>query len=178
MNVDYGELQGTMVWDNDQGFIDTEKFSPSALAFGVGYGRALSENFSVGGHVKKAYQYLGNNVVPVSDSSNVVENNVANAMAVDFGTIYITDWHGFTFGMSVRNFSEEAEYGYDSFQLPLTFRIGGSIDVLSFFPSLAENQSLRMALEALHPRSSSRTCKLGIGIFVFGNGSLETWLFI
>ena len=32
LNVDYGELQGTMVWDNDQGFIDTEKFSPSALA--------------------------------------------------------------------------------------------------------------------------------------------------
>ena len=26
LNVDYGELQGTMVWDNDQGFIDTEKF--------------------------------------------------------------------------------------------------------------------------------------------------------
>ena len=48
--------------------------------------------------------------MPVSDSSNVVENNVANAMAVDFGTIYITDWHGFTFGMSVINFSEEVEY--------------------------------------------------------------------
>ena len=110
-------------------FIDTDTFSPSALAFGVGYGRALSENFSCGWASEKAYQYLGNNVVPVSDSSNVVENNVANAMAVDFGTIYITDWHGFTFGMSVRNFSEEAEYGYDSFQLPLTL---GSVDPLTF----------------------------------------------
>ena len=90
LNVDYGELQGTMVWDNDQGFIDTDTFSPSALAFGIGYGRALSENFSVGGHLKKAYQYLGNNVVPVSDSSNVVENNVTNAMAVDFGTYHIS----------------------------------------------------------------------------------------
>ena len=135
LNVDYGQLQGTMVWDNDQGFIDTEKFSPSALAFGIGYGRALSENFSVGAHVKKAYQYLGNNVVPVTDSSNVVEDNVANAAAFDFGTIYITDWHGFTFGMSVRNFSEEVEYAYDSFQLPLTFRVGGFIDALSFFPA-------------------------------------------
>ena len=173
LNVDYGELQGTMVWDNDQGFIDTEKFSPSALAFGVGYGRALSENFSVGGHVKKAYQYLGNNVVPVSDSSNVVENNVANAMAVDFGTIYITDWHGFTFGMSVRNFSEEAEYGYDSFQLPLTFRIGGSIDVLSFLPSLAERQSLRLALEALHPRSYPERVNLGLEYSFLGMGHLR-----
>ena len=162
-----------MVWDNDQGFIDTDTFSPSALAFGVGYGRALSENFSVGGHLKKAYQYLGNNVVPVSDSSNVVENNVANAMAVDFGTIYITDWHGFTFGMSVRNFSEEAEYGYDSFQLPLTFRIGGSIDVLSFVPSLAEKQSLRMALEALHPRSYPERVNLGLEYSFMNIGHLR-----
>ena len=162
-----------MVWDNEQGFIDTEKFSPSALAFGVGYGRALSENFSVGGHLKKAYQYLGNNVVPISDSSNVVENNVANAIAVDFGTIYITDWHGFTFGMSVRNFSEEAEYGYDSFQLPLTFRIGGSIDVLSFIPSFSEKQSLRMALEALHPRSHPERLNLGLEYSFMGMGHLR-----
>ena len=173
LNVDYGELQGTMVWDNDQGFIDTEKFSPSALALGVGYGRALSENFSVGGHLKKAYQYLGNNVVPISDSSNVVENNVANAIAVDFGTIYITDWHGFTFGMSVRNFSEEAEYGYDSFQLPLTFRIGGSIDVFSFFPSFSEKQSLRMAMEALHPRSHPERLNLGLEYSFMGMGHLR-----
>ncbi|MFL3007036.1 MAG: PorV/PorQ family protein [Candidatus Neomarinimicrobiota bacterium] len=173
LNVDYGELQGTMVWDNDQGFIDTEKFSPSALAFGIGYGRALSENFSVGAHVKKAYQYLGNNVVPVTDSSNVVEDNVANAAAFDFGTIYITDWHGFTFGMSVRNFSEEVEYAYDSFQLPLTFRVGGSIDALSFFPSLSDKQSLKMAIEALHPRSHPERVNLGLEYSFMGIGQLR-----
>ena len=173
LNVDYGQLQGTMVWDNDQGFIDTEKFSPSALAFGIGYGRALSENFSVGAHVKKAYQYLGNNVVPVTDSSNVVEDNVANAAAFDFGTIYITDWHGFTFGMSVRNFSEEVEYAYDSFQLPLTFRVGGSIDALSFFPSLSDKQSLKMAIEALHPRSHPERVNLGLEYSFMGIGQLR-----
>ena len=173
LNVDYGELQGTMVWDNDQGFIDTEKFSPSALSFGIGYGRALSENFSVGAHVKKAYQYLGNNVVPVTDSSNVVEDNIANAAAFDFGTIYITDWHGFTFGMSVRNFSEEVEYAYDSFQLPLTFRVGGSIDALSFFPSLSDKQSLKMAVEALHPRSHPERVNLGLEYSFMGIGQLR-----
>ena len=162
LNVDYGELQGTMVWDNDQGFIDTEKFSPSALAFGIGYGRALSGNFSVGGHLKKAYQYLGNNVVPVTDSSNVVKNNISNATAVDFGTIYITDWHDFTFGMSVRNFSDETKFAYDGFQLPLTFRIGGSIDILSFVPIFAEKQTLLMAIEALHPRSHPERLNLGL----------------
>ena len=173
LNVDYGELQGTMVWDNDQGFINTEKFSPSALAFGIGYGRALSENFSVGTHLKKAYQYLGNNVVPVTDSSNVVDDNVADAVAFDFGTIYITDWHDFTFGMSVRNFSEEVEYAYDSFQLPLTFRVGGSIEVLSFLPSLSDKQSLKMAVEALHPRSHPERVNLGLEYSFMDMGHLR-----
>ena len=173
LNVDYGELQGTMVWDNDQGFINTEKFSPSALAFGIGYGRALSENFSVGTHLKKAYQYLGNNVVPLTDSSNVVDDNAADAVAFDFGTIYITDWHDFTFGMSVRNFSEEVEYAYDSFQLPLTFRVGGSIEVLSFLPSLSDKQSLKMAVEALHPRSHPERVNLGLEYSFMDMGHLR-----
>ena len=161
-NVDYGELQGTMVWDNEQGFIDTEVFKPAAMAMGAGYGRALSENFSVGGQVKKAYQYLGRSVVPTSDTSQVVQKNIASALAFDFGTIYQTGWHGFTFGMSVRNFSDETQYAYDGFQLPLTFRIGGSIDILSFVPSFAEKQSLLIAVEALHPRSYPERLNLGL----------------
>lgn len=160
-NVDYGELQGTMVWDNEQGFIDTEVFKPAAMAMGAGYGRALSENFSVGGQVKKAYQYLGRSVVPTSDTSQVVQKNIASALAFDFGTIYQTGWHGFTFGMSVRNFSEESQYAYDGFQLPLTFRIGGSIDILSFTPLIGGSHSLVMAVDALHPRSYPERINMG-----------------
>ena len=51
VNVDYGELQGTMVWDNEQGFIDTEIIKPSSLALGIGYAKALSDKFSVGGQI-------------------------------------------------------------------------------------------------------------------------------
>ena len=160
-NVDYGELQGTMVWDNERGFIDTEVFKPTAMAVGVGYGRALSENFSVGGQVKKAYQYLGRSVVPISDTSQVVQKNTADALAFDFGTIYRTDWHGFTFGMSVRNFSDESQYAYDGFQLPLTFRIGGSVDLLSFTPLDGSSHSVLMAVDALHPRSYPERVNMG-----------------
>jgi len=162
LNVDYGELQGTMVWDNSQGFIDTKIFKPSAFAMGLGYGRALSENFSVGGQLKKAFQYLGDNVVPVSDTSKVVESNVSNAVAFDFGTIYVTDWNDFTFGMSVRNFSDEAQYAYDGFQLPLTFRIGCSIDVFKLIPSSTKSHSLLFAIDALHPRSYEQRINAGL----------------
>ena len=167
LNVDYGELQGTMVWDNSQGFIDTKIFKPSAFAMGLGYGRALSENFSVGGQLKKAFQYLGDNVVPVSDTSKVVESNVSNAVAFDFGTIYVTDWNDFTFGMSVRNFSDEAQYAYDGFQLPLTFRIGCSIDIFKLIPSSPKSHSLLLAIDALHPRSYDTTYKCRSRIFIY-----------
>ena len=162
LNVDYGELQGTMVWDNEQGFIDTEIFKPTALSLGFGYGRALSENFSVGAHVKKAYQNLGYNVVPATDTSKIVQKNTADAIAFDFGTIYETDWHGFSFGMSVRNFSDETQFSYDGFQLPLTFRIGGSLELLGFTPLADKSQSLVLALEALHPRSYPERMNIGL----------------
>ena len=151
-----------MVWDNSQGFIDTKKFKPSAFAMGLGYGRSLSENFSIGGQLKKAFQYLGENVVPISDTSKVVENNVSNAVAFDFGTIYVTDWNDFTFGMSVRNFSDEAQYAYDGFQLPLTFRIGCSINIFKLTPSFSKSHSLLLAIDALHPRSYTQRMNIGL----------------
>ena len=161
LNVDYGQLQGTVVWDNELGYLDTEKFSPSALALGFGYGKSLSENFSIGMHIKKAYQQLGRSVVPSTDSSSTVINNTSNAIAFDFGTIYVTEWNDFTFGMSVRNFSEEPQYAFDSFQLPLTFRIGGSINAFGLFPTLHDNHSFIIAAEAQHPRSYSERINLG-----------------
>ena len=162
LNVDYGEIQGTMVWDNEMGYIDTERFDPSAMSLGFGYGRALSENFSVGIQMKRAYQYLGRSVVPISDSTNTLMKNTANALAFDFGTIYITDWHDFTFGMSVRNFSEEVQFAYDGFQLPLTFRIGGSMNLLSAFGISSEIQTLLIAVDALHPRSYPERLNVGL----------------
>ena len=162
LNVDYGELQGTVVWDNDKGYLDTEKFSPSAFAIGFGYGRSLSESFSIGIHIKKAYQQLGRNVIPDKDNSSTVTNNTSNATAFDFGTIYVTEWNDFTFGMSVRNFSEEPQYAFESFQLPLTFRIGGSINAFSFLPNIDNNHTLIISAEGVHPRSYSERFNFGI----------------
>ncbi|MBT3501693.1 MAG: PorV/PorQ family protein [Candidatus Marinimicrobia bacterium] len=173
LNVDYGELQGTMVWDNEQGFIDTEIFKPTALSLGFGYGRSLSENFSVGGHIKKAYQNLGYNVVPTTDTSKSVQKNTADAMAFDFGTIYQTDWHNFAFGMSVRNFSDETQFSYDGFQLPLTFRIGASLELIGFTPLAGKSQSLLLAVDALHPRSYPERMNIGLEYSFKGMANLR-----
>jgi hypothetical protein len=162
IHVDYGDIQGTMVWDNSQGFIDTEILNPSAMAFGVGYAKSLSDKFSVGGQVKTATQYLGKNVVPDSDTTQSVVKNIADAVAFDFGTIYETGWKSFSFGMSVRNFSQEIKFHTEGFQLPLTFTIGASIDLMEFLPSKPSVNKLILTVDALHPRSYSERMNIGM----------------
>lgn len=160
-NVDYGDIFGTVVWDNEQGYKDTEMIKPSAISAGVGYAKSLSDKFSIGLHVKQAYQYLGKSVIPVSDTSNAVVKNTANALAFDFGTIYFTGWNDFSFGMSIRNFSQEIKYQAEGFQLPLTFTMGASMNVLGIFQIDAQKQSLIVSIDALHPRSYSERVNVG-----------------
>jgi len=129
MSVDYGEMQGTMVWANPEGYIDTEIFSPQALAVGIGYANALTDRFAVGGQIKYAAQSLGKSVVP----GEGVKKNLASAIAFDFGTVYRTGFKSLAFGMCLRNFSQEIKFEQEGFQLPLTSKIGISMDVLDLF---------------------------------------------
>jgi len=149
MAVDYGEIQGTMVWGNAEGYIDTEIFRPKAIAVGIGYAKPLTDRFAVGGQIKQVAQSLGKSVIP----DEGVKKNVASAIAFDFGTIYRTGFKSLSFGMSVRNFSEEVKFENEGFQLPLTFKIGFSVDALDFFMDVHDNHSLLISMDAAHPRS-------------------------
>ncbi|MFB0515529.1 MAG: PorV/PorQ family protein, partial [Candidatus Neomarinimicrobiota bacterium] len=161
--VNYGEVEGTMVWQNDQGYIDTEVFTPNALAIGVGYARAISDRFSVGGHVKHVGQFLAENVIPIGleEDSLIVSKNIAFATAVDFGTIFKTGYRSVTVGMSVRNFSNEIKYEREGFQLPLTFRIGISANLFDLFQLPMRSQSLQLHIDASHPRAVSEQMNVG-----------------
>ncbi|MEE9168074.1 MAG: PorV/PorQ family protein [Candidatus Neomarinimicrobiota bacterium] len=176
LSVDYGDIQGTMVAENEQGYVETETFTPSALAVGIGYARALTDKFSVGAHLKSAHQSLGKSVIPVTDTTNTLIKNLARATAFDFGTIYFTGFKSLAFGMSVRNFSDEIKFESEGFQLPLTFRIGVSMDVLDLLPEKTF-QSLLVSLDAVHPRSYPEYVDLGMeytlaGMFAVRSGYL------
>lgn len=164
MWVDYGELQGTQVWNNSDGYIETGIFSPSAFALGLGYGKLLNDKFAVGGQVKIVAQSLGESMIPGEHTwaAGTVKKNVASTYAYDFGTVYRTGLKSLTFGMSVRNFSEEFEYEEESFQLPLTFKIGVSMDVFDFLGDKLENQSMLVCLDAAHPRSLAEYVGVGV----------------
>lgn len=158
--VDYGEVQGTMVWSNEQGYIDTDILNPSAFSAGLGYARALTDKFSIGGQVKYVGQQLGRSVVPDGDSLKV-KKNLTFTPAFDFGTIYKTGFKSLAFGMSVKNFSGEIEYEKESFELPLTFRIGIAMDVLDFIENIT-NHSFWVSIDATHPRSYPEQVNVGL----------------
>jgi hypothetical protein len=181
LSVDYGDFDFTRVAQNDQGFEDIVGVpQPAAYVVGLGYGKALSDRFSVGGQVKYAYQSLGKSVVPVyskvlvdsatirTDTALVERDYSLNVLAFDFGTIYKTGLKSLAFGMSITNFSRELKYERESFQLPLTFKIGISMDLIDLVPSFAELHSFYISVDAVHPRSYYEYLNIG-GEYSFMN---------
>lgn len=162
MNVDYGKLIGTMVWGSESGFVETGTFHPTAFAVGFGYAKALTDKFAVGGQVRVASQDLGNSFVVVGTDSLSVKHNLAAATSFDFGTTFRTGFKSLVFGMSLRNFSNEITYEREGFQLPLTFRIGLSMNVLDLANIPANKMSCLVSVDAVHPRDYPEQVMLGL----------------
>ena len=153
--VDYGDIEGTVVADNEQGYEDTGMLDVGGVALGVAYARQITQLFTVGGQIKYVAQHLGNNTL--NDGSLV--NNRISTLAYDFGTIFYPGFKSFRFGMSIRNFSEELTYQKESFQLPLTFTIGVAMDVLDFFGD--HTDKFVVGIDMLHPRDYSERVHFG-----------------
>lgn len=180
LNVDYGKFKFTRVAQNEQGYEDITGWpKPGAYVVGLGYGRELSDRFSIGGEVKYSYQNLGKSLVPVytqvkdtsgtrTDTSLAVRDYSLSVLAFDFGTIYKTGLKSLAFGMSVSNFSREIKYERESFQLPLTFKIGISMNLMDLVPSAMEENAFFLSVDAVHPRSYGEYLNIG-GEYVFMN---------
>ncbi len=161
-NIDYGEVEGTMVRASDQGYVDTEIMNPTAFAAGVGYAKDLTDKFSVGGHISVVGQQLGRSVVPFGKDSLIVKNNVVTGQSYDFGTLYYTGFKSLAFGMSVRNFSNEIKYEDEGFQLPLTFTMGISMDLLDLLSNKPKGMKLFTTVDAVHYRSHAEQINVGL----------------
>jgi hypothetical protein len=165
--VDYGEFYGTRVDKSAKlGYMDTGKFSLNAFAVGVGYAKQLTDRFGVGGQVRWVKQDLGESVVPViSAKFDTTLNRVANKLtplAFDFGTQFHTGFKSLVFGMSVRNFSKEIKYVEESFQLPLVFNLGISMNLMDLYRFGEMDQSLYMSIDASHYRDHAEEVKIGL----------------
>jgi len=172
LSVDYGDFLGTVRADNEQGYIDTGVFQPSAFSFGLGYARSLTDKFAVGGQVKYVKQNLTGGVKGF-DAGEVADakNFDIGVMAYDFGLVYKTGYKSLQLGMNIRNFSAEIKYIRESFQLPLTFKMGVSINMMDFTD--IENQQLFLSVDYVHPRDFEEQIDAGLEYILYNSLALR-----
>jgi hypothetical protein len=150
--VDYGEILGTSISTADIGYVDDGPLKAYGIALGLGYAKALSEAFSVGGQIRWVSQKLGQSLVPSVDGTTMQENKASNLGVFDFGTIFKPGFKSFAFGMSVRNFSKEITFQDQSFELPLTFTLGVSMDIMDLLNDRSLVSSAYVSVDAVHNR--------------------------
>ena len=65
VSVDYGQFIRTVRAGNEDGFIETGTYSPTAMAVGLGYARSFGDRFSAGGNIKLVFQDFGTGLRPL-----------------------------------------------------------------------------------------------------------------
>lgn len=164
VSVDYGELIGTAVSTTDpKGYVKTQNFSPTAFSVGLGYGVALSEKFSVGAAFRYSNQNMDQGAYKRDSLGNFVYNDYKlDQVSYDLGIHYFTGYKSLAFGMSLRNFSGEKAYIENTFQLPLTFKIGVSMDLMDLYDEANTDHSFLLSVDASHPRDNEEN--IGVGV--------------
>jgi len=145
-----------------------ERYTVSDLSFGIGYGRRISDRFSVG--------------IQVSYLQETIWNSSLSAFALNVGTIYRISADGLHIGASISNFGTRGKYSgrdlriqYDQniktygdngalpgelvtgdFPLPILFRAGLGLPI-----SLGEQNKLNVAIDALHPSDNTESVSFG-----------------
>ncbi len=160
LTVDYGTIYGTQLDPSSSsasGYIETGNVSNvGAYSFGLSYAKSINEKFSIGGNVRIVGQNLGTNTFV----NGVSKENKATKLVFDAGVLYNTGFKNFRFGMAIRNFSSNIKREEISEQLPLTFTMGGAIDLMKFLNE-KNNDELTLAIDFLHSNSYSERINLG-----------------
>ncbi|MEO0293212.1 MAG: PorV/PorQ family protein [candidate division WOR-3 bacterium] len=163
---DYGDdFYGTQVIMGEVGFGDTGPLEVSAFCAGLAYAIEFTDKFTTGIQFKYATQHLGENMFEVpgvepADTDTIVKKNETSTFSADFGLLFYPGFKSFAFGMSVRNFSPRVVYERIGFELPLTFTLGVSMDILDFFGEHPD-YSLLVEIDGIHPRDWDEQILLG-----------------
>lgn len=151
-----------------------ERYSVSNFALGLGYGRQLTDRFSMG--------------VTINYVQETIWHSSLSTVAISVGTLYNLTTNGVRLGASISNFGMPARYSgrdlriiYDkdpdkygdnsslpgeiyteSFPLPVLFRVGISVPV-EFSP----NNRLQLAINAFHPNDNTESMSFGAEWTIF-----------
>jgi len=178
--MDYGTFYATVRAANEEGYVETGTFSPSAIAVGGAFSHRVSERFSYGVHLKYARQDLGEAWVATAGTS-LSDSNLALAqtkydldvLALDVGAYYDFLYNGIRFGAMVQNISRELTYESQQFPLPFAVVFGVAIEPLRFFDADTAH-SLVVCIESRHPRDFGEKVEVGLEYYYLGILALRT----
>jgi long-subunit fatty acid transport protein len=157
-----------------------EKYSVSNIAMGIGYGRQITDRFSMGFQIT----YL----------QETIWHSSLSTMAISVGTMYNLTPNGIRLGASICNFGLPAGYSgrdlriiYDNdpdkygdnsslpgeiytekHPLPVLFRVG-----LSWPIRLNENNQFQLAVNAFHPNDNTESLSFGGEWVIFKSMALR-----
>ncbi len=152
MYVDYGRIDETIIDDSaERGYRKIGTFGPYAYRAGLGYANAITNQFMVGGTVNVVNQNLGEVTMGVEDDEFERSAFSETTFSIDFGVLYRTGFESLNFAMSVRNFSGEINFDDKTEDLPLTFRMGLSMDILDLTDVNQDLHSLVLSIDANRP---------------------------
>ena len=180
---DIGNLYGSVTALNsgdidvrtvDQPLGTGEKYTVNDVAFGLGYGRQVSDRFSVG--IQATYM------------QETIWHSSMSAFSVSVGTLYQISENGLRIGASISNWGTRAkfdgtdmrllydqnpsaygdnsyipaEYVTDAFPLPILFRVGIGLPVI-----IDSNNRLQFAVDAFHPSDNAESVSMGVEWMAF-----------
>jgi hypothetical protein len=170
--LDYGIFKGTRLMGlTTDSWMETGDFSPGEIAVGLAYANKVTDKFSFGGHIKYARQDLGAGLEGDDRAQPLAIPFNLSIWAFDFGTLYYTGIRDLRIAMSFQNFSKELKYQIESFPLPLMFRVGVAMNVLTIFWEESPN-ALTVALDFQHPRDFSERMNMGAE-YLYQNPTLK-----
>ena len=167
LSMDYGTFYGTRRADNDQGYVETGTFSPSAYAAGVAFSQKVSDRFSYGVHLKYVSQNLGDAWVAATGASlsdpalSIGTRGYAQSgLAMDIGAYYDFLYNGIRFGACLQNISREIRYENEPFPMPFAVSFGATVEPLRFFTDNMVDVFI-LSFESRHPRDFNEKLKVG-----------------
>lgn len=162
LTVNYGDFTETVFNEaNPLSYDVLGTYSPNVTVVGLTYARALSSQFSVGGNLRYIDQNLVNGAIARNGADLVRTQIGAETYAVDFGVFYKTGFKSLNLAMSLRNFGQEVKYELDGQEMPLTFRMGMSINAMDFMKVDPSKHSLLVSLDANRPRDFREQLMIG-----------------
>jgi hypothetical protein len=119
-----------------------ETFDAGEWAFGLSYGRSLTDKFSAG----LSLNYVQTGLADVTGKSTTF----------DFGTLYDVGVLGAKIGMSIQNIGSDMTFIEDKVKMPVFFRVGGSAQLIE----RGESRLITVA-EFTHPSDNSEKVNWG-----------------